>query len=218
MPILPFKLNQDRRHHIPRQRHRVTNWLAYDASLRQRGSLTVWFTDGAVAAWAALVFIARHPDGAHDKRGVPPGLPAGRGPARLHRQPARPRLARAGPHNPQPACGDAGRATAGERRCWGWQRAHAPAGGQHGPEALRQGRVAAREAWDGDTPVVADAALGRGCRHQPDRGLHADLQGRGRRVASRSLTRSGRGRGGLVHRRRRLRPGSCLRQRRPAPS
>ncbi len=53
MPILPFKLNQDRRHHIPRQRHKVTNWPAYDASLRQRGSLTVWFTDDAVKAWAA---------------------------------------------------------------------------------------------------------------------------------------------------------------------
>jgi len=53
MPILPFKLNQDRRHHIPRQQHRVTNWPAYDASLRQRGSLTVWFTDEAIAAWAA---------------------------------------------------------------------------------------------------------------------------------------------------------------------
>jgi hypothetical protein len=51
--MLPFKLNQDRRHHIPRQRRKVTNWPAYDASLRQRGSLTVWFTDEAVAAWAA---------------------------------------------------------------------------------------------------------------------------------------------------------------------
>src|SRR3954449_8430126 len=53
MPIVPFKLNQDRRHHIPRQRRTVTNWPAYDASLRQRGSLTVWFTDEAVDAWAA---------------------------------------------------------------------------------------------------------------------------------------------------------------------
>ncbi len=50
---MPFKLNQDRRRHIPRARRRVTNWPAYDASLRQRGSLTVWFTDEAVAAWAA---------------------------------------------------------------------------------------------------------------------------------------------------------------------
>jgi len=50
---LPFKLNQNRHRHIPRARCRVTNWPAYDASLRQRGSLTVWFTDEAVAAWAA---------------------------------------------------------------------------------------------------------------------------------------------------------------------
>ncbi len=53
MPIVPFKLNQNRRRHIPRARRRVTNWPAYDASLRQRGSLTMWFTDEAVAAWAA---------------------------------------------------------------------------------------------------------------------------------------------------------------------
>ncbi len=48
-----MKLNQDRRHHIPRQRRKVTNWPAYDASLRQRGSLTIWFTDDVIAAWAA---------------------------------------------------------------------------------------------------------------------------------------------------------------------
>lgn len=53
MPAVPFKLNQDRRHHIPRQQHKVTNWPAYEASLRQSGSLTVWFADDAIAAWAA---------------------------------------------------------------------------------------------------------------------------------------------------------------------
>jgi hypothetical protein len=53
MPSLPFKLNQDRRHHIPRQQHRVTNWPSYEAGLRQRGSLTVWFTDEAIKAWSA---------------------------------------------------------------------------------------------------------------------------------------------------------------------
>jgi len=53
MPILPFKLNQDHRHHIPKQKHQVMNWREYDASLRQRGSLTVWFTDDAVEAWRA---------------------------------------------------------------------------------------------------------------------------------------------------------------------
>jgi hypothetical protein len=50
MPVVPFKLNQDRRHHIPRQQRKVTNWPAYEASLRQRGSLTVWFTDDLLVA------------------------------------------------------------------------------------------------------------------------------------------------------------------------
>jgi hypothetical protein len=48
---VPFKANAERRHHIPKQRHRVTNSAAYDAALRQRGSLTIWFTDAAIAAW-----------------------------------------------------------------------------------------------------------------------------------------------------------------------
>jgi len=50
---VPFKVNQDRRHHIPRHRYQVTNWPAYDAALRQRGSLTVWFSEAAIAAWDA---------------------------------------------------------------------------------------------------------------------------------------------------------------------
>ena len=37
-------------HHIPRQHHKVTNWPAYEAGMRQRGNLTVWFIDEAVAA------------------------------------------------------------------------------------------------------------------------------------------------------------------------
>jgi hypothetical protein len=53
MPTLPFKPNQDRRHHIPRQAHQVTNWPAYETGLRQRGSLTVWFTDEAIEGWRA---------------------------------------------------------------------------------------------------------------------------------------------------------------------
>ena len=50
---MPFKANAARRHRIPKQRHRVTNWSAYDAALRGRGSLTVWFTEAAIAAWRA---------------------------------------------------------------------------------------------------------------------------------------------------------------------
>src|SRR5918993_1978241 len=50
---MPFKANADRRHKIPRQRHRVTNWSAYEAGLRARGSLTIWFSDEAVEGWRA---------------------------------------------------------------------------------------------------------------------------------------------------------------------
>src|ERR687889_407752 len=52
-PAVPFKAKAACRRHIPKQRHRVTNWAAYDAGLRARGSLTVWFTPEAIAAWAA---------------------------------------------------------------------------------------------------------------------------------------------------------------------
>lgn len=45
---MPFKLNQHRRYHIPRQRRRVTNWPGYEASLRQRESLTVWFSEEVI--------------------------------------------------------------------------------------------------------------------------------------------------------------------------
>ena len=50
---MPFKANADRRQHIPKQRFRATNWAEYDATLRRRGSLTVWFTEAAIAAWKA---------------------------------------------------------------------------------------------------------------------------------------------------------------------
>jgi hypothetical protein len=50
---MPFKSNADGRHYIPKQRHRVTNWTEYDAGLRGRGSLTIWFTSETVEAWKA---------------------------------------------------------------------------------------------------------------------------------------------------------------------
>src|SRR3954467_15380311 len=50
---MPHKYNADRRHHIPRPKRRVTNWSEYNEALRQRGSLTVWFTEEATAAWKA---------------------------------------------------------------------------------------------------------------------------------------------------------------------
>src|SRR3712207_1686458 len=48
---MPYKANEARRHKIPRARYRVTNWPEYDRALQHRGSLTVWVTPEALAAW-----------------------------------------------------------------------------------------------------------------------------------------------------------------------
>lgn len=50
---MPYKVNEGRRHKIPKARYRVTNWSDYDAALVRRGNLTVWVTEEAVAAWHA---------------------------------------------------------------------------------------------------------------------------------------------------------------------
>ena len=50
---MPHKQNSAGRHHIPKMRRCVTNWAEYEAGLRRRGSLTMWVTDEAIAAWAA---------------------------------------------------------------------------------------------------------------------------------------------------------------------
>ena len=52
---MPYKFNDGRRRKIPKAKYRVTNWPDYDAALVRRGSLTVWVTEKAVAAWHAPV-------------------------------------------------------------------------------------------------------------------------------------------------------------------
>src|SRR4051794_40650023 len=50
---MPNKHNDTRRHHIPKMKFKVTNWSDYEAGLRRRGSLTLWVSDEALAAWRA---------------------------------------------------------------------------------------------------------------------------------------------------------------------
>jgi hypothetical protein len=50
---MPYKFNESRRHKIPKAKYWVTNWPEYDAALVKRGSLTVWMTEEAIAAWQA---------------------------------------------------------------------------------------------------------------------------------------------------------------------
>jgi hypothetical protein len=50
---MPYKFNESRRHKIRKAKYRVTNWPEYDAALIKRGSLTIWMTEEAIAAWRA---------------------------------------------------------------------------------------------------------------------------------------------------------------------
>src|SRR3954454_18213425 len=111
---------------------------------------------------AALVFAPGHPDGADLARRVPPGVPADRRPDWLHHRPARPDAARAGPHPSEPPSRDLGGPTTTV-----WHRARAPAGGQHGAEAVRGGRVAGRARRHEKTSGLAETAPPPGCRYPP---------------------------------------------------
>ncbi|WP_447307374.1 transposase, partial [Escherichia coli] len=36
---------------MAKQKFKITNWSAYNKALRQRGSLTIWLDESAIAAW-----------------------------------------------------------------------------------------------------------------------------------------------------------------------
>src|SRR3954462_3685074 len=48
---MPDKVNEVHHPKFPKARYRVSNWHEYDQALQERGSLTLWFTPEAVAAW-----------------------------------------------------------------------------------------------------------------------------------------------------------------------
>ena len=50
---MPHKFNDARRHVLPGQRFRVTNWTEYNEALRRRGDLTIWFEEGVADLWSA---------------------------------------------------------------------------------------------------------------------------------------------------------------------
>lgn len=50
---MPFKQNVARRHKITPQKFKVINWPEYDVGLRQRGSITFWISEDAIAGWSA---------------------------------------------------------------------------------------------------------------------------------------------------------------------
>src|SRR5437868_6941211 len=50
---MPYQVNEARRQKLPEVRYQVKNWGAYDQALQARGSLTLWVTPEALAAWHA---------------------------------------------------------------------------------------------------------------------------------------------------------------------
>ena len=50
---MPHKFNDARRHKFEKKRYRITNWPAYNESLRQRGDVTIWLSREVEAAWCA---------------------------------------------------------------------------------------------------------------------------------------------------------------------
>src|SRR5215208_5224782 len=190
---LPFKLTQAGRHHIPRQKRKVTNWPAYDASLRQRGSLTVWVTDEAIRAWRAEPRTTRGGQPWYSELAILTALTL-RAVFRLAYRQTEGLIGSVirllgldlpcpGPHHPEPPGSHPGGApaTVGQRRCRARCRARASAGGQHRAEAVWARRVAGREARFLQAPVLAEIAPRCGCRHGPDRRRSADGPRGGRR-------------------------------------
>ena len=48
---MPFKHSESRSHKFTRPKYKVTNWPEYNDALRQRGDITIWFTDAAINEW-----------------------------------------------------------------------------------------------------------------------------------------------------------------------
>jgi hypothetical protein len=48
---MPYKFNESRRHKIKKALYKVTNWAEYNDALRNRGDITIWFTQDAVDNW-----------------------------------------------------------------------------------------------------------------------------------------------------------------------
>src|SRR4051794_23337618 len=131
---------------------------------------------------ATLLLRSGDHDGADLASRVPPGAAPDRGADRLRPATARPRSPGAGPQHPEPPGRDAGGAAPKGGECAG-----APAGGQHGAEVLRPGRMADREARHQAAPGLESAASRDGRRHRADRRLGADRQGCRRWLPNRSL-------------------------------
>src|SRR6185312_3909796 len=123
------------------------------------------------ARWTTALFHPSDHDGTDLARRVPLGAAPDRRTDWVDHRPARSRSRRAGSFYVEPASRNtAGAATTTE------SHARAFAGGQHRPAAVRSRRMAAREAWRTEAPVLAEIAPWRGRRHRQNHRGRLDLQ------------------------------------------
>jgi hypothetical protein len=59
---MPYKLKDSVRDKFKKQSYNKRDWNAYDEGLKNRGSLTIWFSEDAIAGW-------NHPKDIKRKRG-----------------------------------------------------------------------------------------------------------------------------------------------------
>ncbi len=48
---MPYTLKDPVRHKFPKKSYNIRDWATYDEGLKNRGSLTIWFSEDAIAAW-----------------------------------------------------------------------------------------------------------------------------------------------------------------------
>jgi hypothetical protein len=161
--IVPYKANAKCRHHIPKQKRKLTNWPAYEAGLRQRGDVTVWFTDAAIAGWRAEPRTSRGGQSWYSPLAILTALTTqshisaraapDRRFDRFHPSPAWPCTPSARSYHLVPPGRWPGRAAPAIRG-----RRHESDCRQHRSEVSRLWRMADGEARHSDTPLLAEAA------------------------------------------------------------
>ena len=52
---MPYKLKDPVRHKFDKKSYNVRDWKKYDENLKNRGSLTIWFSEEAIASWNSVI-------------------------------------------------------------------------------------------------------------------------------------------------------------------
>ena len=212
---MPHKYNADRRHRIPKALYKVMNWRDYETGLRKRGSLTIWFTEEAIAAWRAAPRTTPGGQARYSDLAVETSLILRTGfhqPLRQTEGLVGSLLGLMGLDLPIPD-----HTTLSRRARTLAVAPQAVSGPVHllvDSTGVKLSGMAGRETRHPASPRLEETAPGRRCENRHDCGLDLDQQGGRRCRRTRFAIGSGRGTARCGYCRWRLRPGKCLRHRR----